>query len=181
MPYVSYSTLSDISIALPSTSSIATWAEAVAAANALNGNSAVSAESLETIFQLQYNVLEQNTPDAEVILESSDAIGLGPSPLLVAAFWPLMPFSRGSVHINSASPTAYPSINPNFFLVDFDLEVQVAIAKFTRKFFASEPLAGLVLEELSPGFQAVPANATDAQWEGFIKAASMYLSFLPSL
>jgi choline dehydrogenase len=170
VPYVSFGSLADISLPLPSSSILSTWATAVASANAINGDSPISASSLTALFKIQYALLKASVPDAEVLLESSATIGIGPSPLLVAAFWLLMPFSRGSVHINSATPGAYPSIDPKFFLVDYDLQVQIAIAKWTRKFFATAPMASIVLAEVSPGFANVPANATDAQWEGFIKS-----------
>jgi len=88
-----------------------------------------------------------------------------------------MPFSRGNVHIKSADPHEYPEINPNFFLVDFDLDVQVAITKWTRRFYKTEPMKSLVLTELSPGFRVVPQNATDEQWAEYIKTAGECPSF----
>jgi hypothetical protein len=81
-----------------------------------------------------------------------------------------MPFSRGNVHISSTDPRVYPDISPNFFLVDFDLEVQIAIAKWTRKFWNTEPMRSMATE-VSPGFEIVPKNATDAQWGEWIKSS----------
>lgn len=91
-----------------------------------------------------------------------------------------MPFSRGNVHIASADPLAYPQINPNFFLVDYDLKVQVAIAKWTRKFWTTEPVAALV-EELSPGFGVVPVNASDEVWGDWIRSSCEFITPLLSL
>ena len=72
-----------------------------------------------------------------------------------------MPFSRGNVHISSADPLAYPHINPNYFLVDFDLDVQVAIKKWTRKFWTTKPV-GSIVTEVFPG-AAVPQDTTDKE------------------
>ncbi|KAF5877852.1 putative glucose oxidase protein [Botrytis fragariae] len=47
--------------------------------------------------------------------------------------------------------------------------VQVAIAKWTRKFWAAKALASAFLE-MSPGYSVVPKNATDSQWETWIKS-----------
>ncbi len=81
-----------------------------------------------------------------------------------------MPFSRGNVHISSTDPKAYPQINPTFFLVDFDLQVQIAIAKWTRNFWATEPMSSLITMEISPGYSVLPENATDAEWAEWAKS-----------
>ena len=96
-------------------------------------SNAIPASSLEYLFDIQYKLLQQGVPNAETIIETTLNIGLGPSNLLLAPFWLLMPFSRGNVHITSADPNVYPAINPNFFLIEFDVEVQIAVAKWTRK------------------------------------------------
>lgn len=171
VPYVTYASLPDVNLTLPNPSILSTWATAVANANAVNGSPPISASSLLTLYKLQYALLKASVPNVEVILESSAAIGLGPTPLLVAAFWLLMPFSRGSVHINSNESGTYPSIDPNFFLVDYDLQVQVAIAKWTRKLFTTEPFASMVVQEVVPGYQTLPLNATDLEWNTYIKSA----------
>lgn len=80
-----------------------------------------------------------------------------------------MPFSRGNVHISSPDPQSYPLINPNFFLVDFDLKIMVAIAKWVRTFWGTRPVSTFATE-IIPGFEVVPPNATDEEWRQWIKS-----------
>ena len=79
------------------------------------------------------------------------SVGLRPRDYLFSALWLLKPYSRGNVHIRSPDPSVHPDINPNFVLVDFDLEAQIGIAKRTRKFWSTEPARSLATE-ISPGF-----------------------------
>ena len=77
--------------------------------------------------------------------------------------------SRGSVYIQYAYPAVCPAIDPNFFLVDYDLDVHVALTKFVRRFFDTKPLKDWILKGESPGLEGVPDNATDAEWAKYIK------------
>ncbi|RDL35001.1 Uncharacterized protein BP5553_06932 [Venustampulla echinocandica] len=166
MAYATFGSLADIRINLPSSSSLKLWASTVSAAI----NSSLPATSLYQLFQIQYALLSRGVPDAETIIGTTMNFGLGPSGVVGSAFWLLMPFSRGSVHIASTDPKLYPDINPNFFLVDFDLEVQIAIAKWTREFWDTDHMRGMVTE-LSPGFEALPRNATDEEWGDWVKGS----------
>jgi hypothetical protein len=166
IPYVTYGAASDFLQSLPSKSSLESWAKNVSAAV----NNTVSATSLEYLFNFQYDLIQNGVPDAETIIGTTMSFGLGPSDYLFSALWLLMPFSRGNVHICSPDPLVYPDINPNFFLVDFDLDVQIGIAKWTRKFWSTEPARSLATE-ISPGFDTLPANATDLEWGQWIKSS----------
>jgi choline dehydrogenase-like flavoprotein len=90
---------------------------------------------------------------------------------IIAQYWNLLPFSRGSVHINSSNPLHQPSINPNFLQLPLDTLVQAAIATKIRALFATPPLSQHVSAEVTPGFSVVPENATfgDPAWEAWIK------------
>lgn len=165
--YVAYGAMTDFFTSWDTNINVKSYAGTVAAAN----DNTVSAESLEYLFDIQYNLLKAGVPNAETIMETTLNLGLGTSGLLLSAFWLLMPFSRGNVHINSADPKAYPSINPNFFLIELDLDVQIAIAKWTRKFWATEPMKSLITAEISPGYDVLPQNATDAEWASWVKTA----------
>lgn len=160
--YVTYGSITDFLGPMPS-ANLSEWASTVS--NAINNT--ISASTLTHLFQIQYDLLESGVPDAETLAGTTVQFGQGSSGYLGAAFWLLMPFSRGNVHIASADPLTYPAINPNYFLVDFDLEVQVAIAKWTRKFWTSEPV-GSIVTEVSPG-ATVPQNATDDEWGAYVK------------
>ncbi|KAI9793364.1 MAG: hypothetical protein M1816_000256 [Peltula sp. TS41687] len=168
-PYVAFTDLQDLfgkdaaaEFASSTNASITAWAAAVSNAN----HNAISASALEYLFQIQHNlVFQQAFPSAEIITTFFGNI-------VGSAFWGLVPFSRGSVHIASADPLTYPRINPNFFLIDFDLTVQVALAKQARKFWATAPISTLPAAEAQPGLLTVPANASDAEWAAWIKQSS---------
>jgi choline dehydrogenase-like flavoprotein len=184
-PYVTFGTMADIygasdvaSLASSTKAGIPSWAATISAAS----NEAISASALEYLFQIQHSLIfDRAVPNAEIITS-------GAGGFLFAAFWVLLPFSRGRVHIASADPRAYPSIDPAFFGVDDDVHVQAAIARLVRRFWATEPMGGLVQAELLPGLAAVPANATDAQWVEWVKSSCelvpcgfTFIPFFPSL
>lgn len=146
-------------------SQLAAYADAVASAN---GNVTRASDLLE-FFEMQYDFTfgSHEVPYAEVLIYIS-AGNWG------AQYWGLLPFSRGSIHIGQANSTANALINPNFFMLDYDLELQVQTAKFIRQVFATEPFAALAGTELSPGFDAVPQDADMAAWRNW--AVSGYRS-----
>ena len=57
----------------------------------------------------------------------------------------------------------------NWFDVPWDMDVQIGGVRLVRKIFESTPTSTLVVEEVLPGFDAVPANASDAQWAIWIQ------------
>jgi choline dehydrogenase-like flavoprotein len=61
------------------------------------------------------------------------------------------PQSRGSVEIRSPDPTQAPSIQPNSLSAAADVADVREGARLLRALAATEPLAGVVLEELLPG------------------------------
>ena len=139
--------------------SLADYAKAVSDAS----NGAVQAANVLTALQVQYNLIfKSKVPFAEIVF-----LPLGPA--FSAEYWPLLPFSRGSIHIKSADPTQAASINPNYFMFDFDLHAQIDVAQYIRKAFNTAPLSGLVGEEYTPGLEMVPKNATDSAWENWVK------------
>lgn len=54
------------------------------------------------------------------------------------------PFSRGSIHIQSADPSAYPKIDPRYLSHPFDLEVLSKIALHIQKVAKTPPLSNLL-------------------------------------
>ncbi|KAI0672992.1 GMC oxidoreductase [Trametes maxima] len=95
--------------------------------------------------------------------------GLKPEPnaryssIVAAAMHPL---SRGSVHIASFDPTVSPAIDPNYFANPVDLEVLLAIVRFTLKLYQTSPLADVTHRPIVPS----PAqSATDEALTEFIK------------
>lgn len=90
---------------------------------------------------------------------------------IIAQFWNLLPFSRGSIHIASPDPLVPPKIDPNFLHLPIDTYVEAAIAVRVREFFATPPLSSHVTAEATPGFGTVPANASwrDDAWGNWIR------------
>ncbi|KAF4630270.1 hypothetical protein G7Y89_g7866 [Cudoniella acicularis] len=169
VPYVTYASLPDFlpSLSLPNRTVLPLWANKIA--NSLK--TSLPTSTILHLLTIQYDLLTQQpnpVPDAEILFASTPSYGAGPSTLLVTAFWLLLPFSRGNIHIQSSDPSVYPAINPNFFLVDFDLEVTVELARFVRRFWTSEPIAGFV-QMISPDFRVIGQNATDEVWGSWVK------------
>lgn len=162
-PYATFATAADflddpLKIAESTRAELKEWAKLVAEAN---GN-VVSAESLEYLFKIQHDLIfKQDVPFFEVLTTGSQET-------LLSAFWELLPFSRGSVHIGSSDPAQYPVINPNFFLVDWDLVPQAKLAQVVRKFWSTEPMSQLVESETTPGPE-VPEGADDEEWKQWVQ------------
>lgn len=166
-PYATFATASDLfgsstsEVAESSLNGLRSWAEAVM--NASSG--ALNATALEYLFHVQHDLIfKQDVPCAEFLLAFQSGTFIGP-------FWNLLPFSRGSVHIGSADPVAYPVIDPDFFLLDWELAVQAAISRLARRFWSTNPISEYIVAESQPGLSTVPANATDAEWEPFITSS----------
>lgn len=134
-----------------------------AAATSEASNGVVKQENLMTFFQTQYDLLfSSEVPMVEILFIPTH------SPALVTEFWTLLPFSRGNVHISSADPGDHPVINPNYFMLEWDLLAHIAVMKYIRKVYQTSPLKDMVMLEKTPGY-AIPKNATDAQWEDYAK------------
>lgn len=134
----------------------------------------MSADDLEDLFRVQYDLIfKDEVPIAEILYYS----GGGNS--LVTQYWGLLPFSRGSVHIASSNPLIKPTINPNYFMLDWDNKLQIGIAKLIRRSYETYPLRNLVKAESSPGLKAIPQNASDAEWrEWIVSHCKLLESFL---
>jgi len=123
-------------------------------------------EREEHLIQLQLNLAfnaNSTVPMAELVwFPSGNSI--------TVAFWALLPFSRGSVHITSALPTQMPRMDPNFFQQPIDILIQAAAAVKVREYFSTAPLSIHVTSELTPGVEAVPEGASwsDPAWKDWL-------------
>lgn len=92
---------------------------------------------------------------------------------IAAQFWTLLPFSRGSIHINTTNPLSAPAIDPRFLQLPIDTQIEAAIAIKIRQIFATPPLSQHVSAELTPGFAVVPQNASfaDEHWGAWIRGS----------
>ncbi|KAK0474327.1 hypothetical protein EDD18DRAFT_1220920 [Armillaria luteobubalina] len=128
-------------------------------------NSALSAEALEQIYNVQADlIIDRNAPIAEIFFDTGY-----PDPLGIDQ-WQLLPFSRGTVQISTTNPFIQPTINVNYFSVDWDLDVQIATARLSRRILSSPPLSQLSSGESHPG-DSVPDDAdrgSEDNWKAWI-------------
>ena len=75
------------------------------------------------------------------------------------------PCSAGRVRLRSADPFAPPSIQPNLFGDERDVETLLDGHKFLRTVFATEPMSRHVIEEHTPGREV----QSDDEWRAFIR------------
>jgi len=78
----------------------------------------------------------------------------------------LHPRSRGWVKLRSADPRAKPLIQLNLLKEEEDRAALRRYLKLTRRFFATQPAAGLISREVMPG----DSVQTDAQLDAFIRS-----------
>ncbi|KAL4742755.1 hypothetical protein BDV11DRAFT_216812 [Aspergillus similis] len=127
-------------------------------------NGVVKESDLLAAFKLQYDLIfKSQVPYAEIVFAPS-----GES--FASEYWPLLPFSRGSVHIRSTNASQPPAINPNYFMFEQDATAQADVAQFIRKAFGTAPLSNIVGDEVSPGLDVLPANSSSATWNDWVLA-----------
>nr|BBE38582.1 FAD-dependent glucose dehydrogenase [Aspergillus brunneouniseriatus]BBE38583.1 FAD-dependent glucose dehydrogenase [synthetic construct] len=140
---------------------LANYAARVSAAS----NGTMSAANLESLFRTQYELIfNSSTPIAEILVTPTGT-------KFISEYWGLLPFTRGNVHITSTDPQHQPNINPNYMMLEFDMQQQIEIGKFVRKLYNTAPLSNSTTGEFSPGYGTLPADATDAQWASWTNSA----------
>ncbi|WVQ72732.1 hypothetical protein IAR50_002292 [Cryptococcus sp. DSM 104548] len=76
------------------------------------------------------------------------------------------PFSRGTIFINSTDPFTSPHINPDYFGIDWDIDIIGYGSEFARRLAAASPLSDVMVTEKYPGTSytgATLANYTKNQ------------------
>lgn len=145
-------------------SSLPQYAAAVSKAS----NGTMSTAVLQRLFRLQYNIIFNNpTPIAEILVAPSGS-------KFITEYWALLPFARGNVHIGSANPLDRPVINPNYMMLEWDMQEQIASGKFVRKLYETAPFTNWTTGEAAPGYSTLPVNATDDQWAQWISSVCEY-------
>lgn len=166
--FASFLTASDLfknslpSITASITSNLSSYAQTILADSAPNSTTLAIQERL-----LRHQLDLIFTPNSTVPLAEILWVPVGNN--IVAQFWNLLPFSTGSIHINSTSPLSHPKINPNFLQLPIDEIVLAATAVRIRELFATPPLAQHVGEEVTPGLSVVPANASYVEQGAWVK------------
>jgi len=168
-PYATHATATDLFGPNLSTieSHIYTNIPAYAAAISAASHGALDTTAQQILLKQQADfIFRFHVPIAEIL---TPAMGSA----ILTAFWTLLPFSRGSVHIASLernqAPT--PDINPRFFQSDWDTQVQSAAARLARRALRSEPLANIAIEEVAPGLDTMPLDATDEEWMQYFRGS----------
>ncbi|KAK0458306.1 glucose oxidase [Desarmillaria tabescens] len=107
-------------------SNLSSWATSQA-------GSALNADALQQIYRVQADlIINKNAPIVEYFFDTGyPDCGASVSTLGINQ-WQLLPFSRGTVHISTTNPFTHPTINVNYFSVDWDLDVQIASARLSR-------------------------------------------------
>ena len=88
-----------------------------------------------------------------------------------AAAMQLRPFGRGSVSLRSADPADSPAIRIGLLTDERDRRFAKEMLRFIRSFFATQPVAELVSEELMPGVDVDDDAAIDRFLEQTIQTA----------
>ncbi|KAL2869391.1 GMC family oxidoreductase [Aspergillus lucknowensis] len=167
VPYVTYMTASDIlgsetdAVAGEIAAQLKPWAQQVAE----ESNNALSASAIEHLYQVQHDLIfTQDVPCVEIL---TTAMGGN----VGSAFFALLPFSRGRVHISSANPAAYPALDPNYLMAYWDLVLQRTIAQTVAKFWETAPVNSVAGARAQPPVSDLPANATDEEWDAWVASS----------
>ncbi|KAK9413290.1 putative Glucose oxidase [Seiridium unicorne] len=150
-------------IAASTKANLSNWAAQISDAN----GGVIDAEALQKVFEVQHDLIfNQNVTIAEILTYFATLSGAG---FIVNVGWPLLPFSRGSVHLKSVDAIDDPLIDPKYLLADFDVTVMTGMGRVAQSFYYQEPISDLVTAYVLPGDDILPRNATDAQWRSALE------------
>ncbi|KAL5356135.1 GMC oxidoreductase-domain-containing protein [Aspergillus floccosus] len=171
-PYVTYASIHDLfgpqadDVAKTTAQQIKAWSREITKAN----GSGVDAASVEQLLSVQHDMIFHKNLSCVEILTTASGHNLA------SAFWISYPFSRGSVHVRSANPLDYPVVNPNYFMVDWDTELQMKIKELVTEYWASGPISSIVGGRIQPNMSTIPENATTDEWTTWVKGSSWWCS-----
>lgn len=133
-----------------------------------NASGVIDVDVTEKLFNIQYDLIFKNKiPISEIIISPA------PTKDLTVEYWGLLPFSRGSIHLDSSNSSLSANINPRYFMLDYDIQQQTATAKMARQFTKTTPFSNLVVGEVTPGLNQIPVNASDDQWAKWLISTCM--------
>ncbi len=97
-------------------------------------------------------IFDQNAPIVEFFFDTgfpSESYGLD--------IWTLLPFSRGHISATSSNPFDAARIDPNYFGLPIDMDMQVASLRAGRRVLQNSALNSLTYNgETTPGFNLIP-------------------------
>lgn len=124
----------------------------------------LSVETLEKLFRIQHELIFKDKAVISEVIVNAPSSGSA-----ILEYWGLMPFSRGNIHVQSANASAPAAINPNYFMLDWDMMQQIGTAKMSRAVTNAAPFKNLLTGETLPGLAEVSANASDSEWAAWLK------------
>ncbi|KAF3769784.1 GMC oxidoreductase [Cryphonectria parasitica EP155] len=138
--------------ATSTSANLSQYAQIIASAS----NDALNTTALELLLAVQHDLMfAKNVTIAESLVTYSEGYFL-------TAFWLLLPFSRGSVHLGGVGAIERPVIDVRYFLIDFDMVQEVAIGKQAQSFWHTSPMQGYITANVTD------ESSTDEQWTEFI-------------
>lgn len=162
-PYAAFLTAENLfgaevqTVAAKTSAQLSAWAQKIADAS----EGGVEAASLEKIFKIQHGLVFGKN------VTLGEALTCFVGPVYVSSAWNLLPFSSGSVHLGSVDDIDNPIIDPRYFMIDFDLEVQTKLARKVQTFWHTHPI-GTVGQGYLRMQDTMAPNGTDEALEKFI-------------
>ncbi|OLN92030.1 Glucose oxidase 2 [Colletotrichum chlorophyti] len=124
-------------------------------------NGVVTKEQLDKFFDIQYDLIfTDKVPLAEILITPAGSS-------FSTEYWALLPFARGNIHVGGANSSS-PKINPNYFMMDWDMTEQIGTAKFIRQLYKTAPLSEYFANETKPGLNVIPEDASDDVWSKWV-------------
>lgn len=124
----------------------------------------LNVETLEKLFRTQHELIFKDKAVISEVIVNAPSSGSA-----ILEYWGLMPFSRGNIHVQSANASVPAAINPNYFMLDWDMMQQIGTAKMSRAVTNAAPFKDLLTGETLPGLTEVSANASDSEWAAWLK------------
>lgn len=91
----------------------------------------------------------------------------------------MLPLSVGNVHIQPGESPSRPAIDCGYLSAAYDVAAVIEAGKWMRRLAETQPLKSGLLLEYEPGLDLLGPNATDAEWEAWVRQ-SMATLFHPS-
>ena len=128
----------------------------------LSGGDPEVATALQSILTIQHGVIFKN------LVTIGEILTIGSSTGASVNYWQLMPFSRGSVHQAGKNDYQNAVIDPAFFAIDFDIQVQMALGQYAYKLWQTSPADQYAQGGRNkPTLDQLPQNPTTDQWNSF--------------
>ncbi|KAK4082322.1 CAZyme family AA3 [Trichoderma aggressivum f. europaeum] len=114
---------------------------------------ALKASAVEELLRIQYDLIFEKDVTIGEILSTASGTGT------FSAYWCTLPFSRGSVHLNSTDDINRPDINPRFMSFGLDMLVQVTLGRLAAAFWQTPPMSTSIKTQRQQGMPSL-----DDQW-----------------